>query len=59
MSSILRGTHNILDRDYGGLIEEYMTEGAEYILIASGTVASTAKYVAGKLRADGRKVGVS
>ena len=55
---VTREFSEIFDRDYGGLIEEYMTEGAEYILIASGTVASTAKYVAGKLRADGRKVGI-
>ena len=55
---VTREFSEIFGRDYGGLIEEYMTEGAEYILIASGTVASTAKYVAGKLREDGRKVGI-
>lgn len=45
-------------RDYGGLIEKFMVDDADTILIASGTVASTAKYVASKLRDQGMKVGV-
>ncbi|MCL4340824.1 MAG: pyruvate ferredoxin oxidoreductase, partial [Candidatus Thermoplasmatota archaeon] len=45
-------------RNYGGLIESYMTDDADYIIVASGTVASTAKYVASKLRKVGKKVGV-
>lgn len=45
-------------RDYGGLIEEFMMEGADYALIASGTLASTGKYVVKKLRERGFKVGL-
>ncbi len=45
-------------RDYSGLIEEYMMDDAEYALIASGTLASTGKYVVGKLREKGERVGL-
>ncbi len=45
-------------RDYGGLTEDFMTEDADYIIVASGTVASTTRYVASKLRKEGKKVGV-
>ncbi|MEM0157249.1 MAG: transketolase C-terminal domain-containing protein [Thermoplasmataceae archaeon] len=55
---VTREFSEIFGRDYGGLIEEYMTDGAEYILVATGTVASTAKYVAGKMREKGMKVGI-
>lgn len=45
-------------RDYSGLIEEFMMDGADYALIASGTLASTGKYVVKKLREKGKKVGL-
>lgn len=45
-------------RNYSGLIEEYRMEDAEYALIASGTLASTGKYVVNKLRDEGEKVGL-
>lgn len=45
-------------RDYSGLIEEYMMEDADYALIASGTLASTGKYVVGRLREKGFRVGI-
>ncbi len=45
-------------RDYGGLTEAFFTDDADYILVASGTVASTARYVASRLRKEGKKVGV-
>ncbi|MBI2920798.1 MAG: pyruvate ferredoxin oxidoreductase [Planctomycetes bacterium] len=41
-----------------GLIEEYRTEGADTILVASATPASTAQDVVDKLRAKGKKVGL-
>lgn len=45
-------------RDYSGLIEEYMLDNADYVLIASGTLASTGKYVVKRLRERGMKVGL-
>ncbi len=41
-----------------GLLEAYQTEDAEEILIASGTVASTARAVIDEQRARGRPVGL-
>ena len=46
------------DRDYSGLIEQYRMDDAKYALIASGTLASTGKYVVNKLREEGEKVGM-
>lgn len=46
------------DRNYSGLIEEFLTEDADYVLIASGTLASTGKYVIQRLREKGYKVGL-
>lgn len=46
------------DRDYSGLIEQYRMDDAKYALIASGTLASTGKYVVNKLREEGEKVGL-
>ncbi len=45
-------------RDYSGLIEEFLMGDAEYALIASGTLASTGKYVVKRLREKGMKVGL-
>jgi pyruvate/2-oxoacid:ferredoxin oxidoreductase alpha subunit len=48
-------------RDFGrkyGLIDAYRCEGADLILVASGTIASTARVVVDALREKGRKVGV-
>ncbi len=45
-------------RDYSGLIEQYMMEDADYALIASGTLASTGKYIVKKMREKGQKVGL-
>ena len=44
-------------RRYGPL-ECYQTEGAELVLVVSGTIASTARYVVDQLRARGEKVGL-
>ncbi len=49
---------DIFGNDYGGLIEKYRMDDAEYAIIASGTVASTGKYVVNKLRNEGKKFGL-
>ncbi|MCK4757973.1 MAG: pyruvate ferredoxin oxidoreductase, partial [Thermoplasmata archaeon] len=48
----------IFGRDYGGLIEEYKTDGADAILITLGTVTSTARDIVDEYRAQGKKVGL-
>ncbi len=45
-------------RDYHGLIEEFMTDDAEAILITLGTVTSTARKVVMDMRKEGKKVGL-
>jgi pyruvate/2-oxoacid:ferredoxin oxidoreductase alpha subunit len=44
-------------RTYGP-IECYRTEGAELVLVTSGTITSTARYVINQLQDDGQKVGL-
>jgi pyruvate/2-oxoacid:ferredoxin oxidoreductase alpha subunit len=44
-------------RSYGP-IESYRTEGADLVLVTSGTITSTARYVVNQLRDDGQKVGL-
>jgi 2-oxoisovalerate ferredoxin oxidoreductase alpha subunit len=55
---VTRSFAEAFGRDYSGMIEEYATEDADYALIASGTLASTGKYVVGKMREAGKKVGL-
>jgi len=43
--------------EYGGLIEEYMCDDAEVILLSMGTVGSEAKLAVKKLRDEGYRVG--
>jgi len=43
--------------DYGGLIEEYMCDDAEVILVSMGTIGSEAKLAVKKLREEGYRVG--
>jgi pyruvate/2-oxoacid:ferredoxin oxidoreductase alpha subunit len=45
-------------RDYHGMIEEYMTDDADAILITLGTVTSTARPIVDEYRAAGKKVGL-
>ena len=45
-------------RSHGSLIEEYRCEDAEYILVAMGSVAGTARLVVDSLREEGLKVGL-
>lgn len=54
---LLDSYNKTLKRNYS-VIEQYNTEDAEYVIVALGSTAGTAKYVSDKLRAEGRKVGV-
>jgi 2-oxoisovalerate ferredoxin oxidoreductase alpha subunit len=45
-------------RPWGGLIEEYRTRDADAIMIAMGTMASTAKEAVDQMRERGRNVGL-
>ncbi|MEW5937937.1 MAG: transketolase C-terminal domain-containing protein, partial [Candidatus Thermoplasmatota archaeon] len=45
-------------RDYHGLVEEYMTDDAEAVLLTLGTVTSSAREVVDEYRAKGKKVGL-
>jgi len=46
-------------RSHGGLLEKYGCDGADVVLIAMGTIASTAKEVVDAMRDKGRKVGLA
>lgn len=48
----------ISGRKYSGLIENYKTEDAEFILITLGSITGLCRETADKLRAEGKKVGV-
>jgi len=43
--------------EYGGLIEQYMCDDAEVILVSMGTIGSEAKLAVKKLRDEGYRVG--
>ncbi len=45
-------------RDYGGMIDPYMCDDADVILITLGTVGSTTHEVVDTMRAEGKKVGM-
>jgi len=45
-------------RSYGGVLDEYRCEDAEAIIVAMGTIASTARVVIDKLRKEGKPVGL-
>ncbi|MFZ0926113.1 MAG: pyruvate synthase subunit PorA [Halobacteriota archaeon] len=47
----------VFDRDYGGLIEEYRCDDAEYVLMAMGSVVGTLKDTVDDLRDDGVRAG--
>lgn len=48
----------IFGRGYGGLLESYRTEDADYILVTLGAMSGTAKEAADAARENGVKVGV-
>lgn len=45
-------------RDHGGMIDPYMVDDADVVLITMGTVSSTAHEVVDDLRAEGKRVGL-
>ncbi|WP_421917973.1 pyruvate ferredoxin oxidoreductase [Marinifilum sp.] len=45
-------------RKYHGMVEEYMCEDAEVVLVALGSVCGTVRVVIDKMRAEGKKVGL-
>jgi len=47
-----------LGRSYGGLLEGYRCDDADVVLVANGSVVSTARYVVNEMRAEGKKVGL-
>jgi pyruvate/2-oxoacid:ferredoxin oxidoreductase alpha subunit len=49
----------VFGRSYSGLMEFYKCDDADAVLLLAGTVASTAKEVADKMRKEGKKVGVA
>ncbi len=49
--------YKITGRKYD-LVENYMVDDAEYVMIALGSTAGTAKFTVNELRAQGKKVGL-
>ena len=45
-------------RSYGGVVEKYRMENADFALVMMGSIASTAKDVVDKMRDDGLNVGL-
>jgi pyruvate/2-oxoacid:ferredoxin oxidoreductase alpha subunit len=58
VDEIDREFYQCFGRSYGGQIEEYRTEDAEIVVIASGSAAGTARTVIDAKRAEGVKVGL-
>ena len=48
----------VFGRSYGGLLEEYNCDGAEAVIVAMGTIASTARPVIDELREEGKDIGL-
>ncbi|MDE6132961.1 MAG: pyruvate ferredoxin oxidoreductase [Oscillospiraceae bacterium] len=48
----------IFGRCYTGLIETYLAEDADYIIVTLGSIAGLCRETADRLRADGKKAGV-
>ncbi len=49
---------HIFGRSYGGLVEEYRTEDAEYVLMTNGSAAGMVKNVVDAARKEGIKAGL-
>ncbi len=45
-------------RHYGGLVEEYKTDGAESLLVTMGSMTTAARRAVDKLRNEGEKIGL-
>jgi pyruvate/2-oxoacid:ferredoxin oxidoreductase alpha subunit len=48
----------VFDRDPGGVLDTYRTQDADTILLTSATIATTAKRVVERRRAEGERVGL-
>ncbi|MGN1280474.1 MAG: pyruvate ferredoxin oxidoreductase [Succinivibrio sp.] len=48
----------IFSRRYTGLVEEYLTEDAEYVIVTLGTISGLVKDTVDSLRASNKKVGL-
>jgi len=57
MGEVAKEFGEVFGRDYGGLIEEYRCDDAEYVLIAMGSVVGTLKDTVDDLRDAGIRVG--
>lgn len=55
--SVATEFREVLERESGGLIQEYKTEGADKVIVAMGSVVSTIKDVVDEMRDAGEKVG--
>ncbi|MBR4223532.1 MAG: pyruvate ferredoxin oxidoreductase [Oscillospiraceae bacterium] len=53
-----RSFAGIFGRKYSGLIDTYLTDDADYIIVTLGTIAGLCRDVADKLRSQGIKAGV-
>ena len=45
-------------RSYGGLVEEYRTEGADTLLVTMGSMTTAARRAVDKLRSEGERIGL-
>ncbi len=57
--SVEKEFKHIFGREHGGLLERYRCDDAEVVLVAAGSVASTAKDVVDAMRAKGVRVGLA
>lgn len=58
INEVQREFSETFGREYNGLVETYMMDDADFALIASGTLASTARHVVSMLRKEGKKAGL-
>ncbi len=49
---------SIIKRHHGGLVEEYLTDDADYLLVTSGTITGTSTLVINQFRERGIKIGM-
>ncbi len=49
---------DMFGRSYGGMIEQYMCDGADAVLVTLGSVTGTARVVVDSMRSEGYKVGL-
>lgn len=50
--------HNLFGRSYGGLVEEYLTEDAEILMVSLGSQVGTMRVAVDRAREKGTKVGL-